>query len=172
MHKFTEGEIEISFSNDSTFERFDFSKEQGMTQARGLCLVDLLIHESQQTFLVEIKDPSCAGSVNNKGNENFEQKITTDMLPPELAEKARDSYTFLHLMDKINKPLTFVFLLGAEALGLKPASLLTLKEKIIEKIRQECNTSWQIDYVRDCAVFSLETWNENFPRYLIKRIRK
>jgi hypothetical protein len=163
---FTESELNFHFSDNAKWEKFDYSNEAGVIKPSGMKFVDLLIEEPDRLLLVEIKNPNQGKGYPARDEFiNKLEKFTDNNLVSDLVEKIRDSYTFLHLMKRAGKPLIYVFLLPDDILS--KIHLLTIKEKLFKKIKNEAKEPWKLDYVKDCAVLDVKKWNELFSSYRI-----
>jgi hypothetical protein len=87
----------------------------------------------------------------------------------DLVPKARDSYTFLHLMGRDTQPCVYVVVLGLDRLAVDPALLSNFKDRLLQRIRHEAQDPWQRHYVIDCAVVIPATWSTHFPAYALSR---
>jgi hypothetical protein len=102
---------------------------------------------------------------------NFVKKVQNDtLIAQELTPKARDSYSYLHLMKRDGKPKIYAFLLGADKLTLDPALLLGFKDRLLSRLRQEADQPWERHYVSDCLVLTEKTWALAFPQYPMTRV--
>jgi hypothetical protein len=169
-----EGELEFDFIDLPT-ERLDGKKPE----PQGLQLTDFLIEEPNRLVMVEVKDPSCKAKGNDekaaagikKQRQQFIVKINNgDLINHELVPKARDSYTYIHLMARDVKPILYVFVLGAQELSLDEASLIRFKEDLLCRLRRETDHPWARRYVDDCLVLTEKTWPLAFPQYSLTRI--
>lgn len=169
-----EGELEFDFL-DALSERLDGKKPE----PQGLQLVDFLVEEPDRLIMVEIKDPSCKPKGNDERamagiktqRQQFVIKINDGkLINHELAPKARDSYTYIHLMARDTKPILYVFVLGADELFLDDAGLIQLKADLLARLRQEAGQPWARCYVHDCLVLTEKTWPLAFPQYALSRI--
>ena len=162
-----EGEIAVDFSSATHHFRLD---EQGVARPEGMKLVDFVVEDEHRIMLVEIKDPSDAGTT-DKDRLAFARKLQTNLLVnADLTPKARDSYCYLHLMEQDKKPCLLVFLLGLEALNAEPALLMGLRERLLQRLRHESDQPWVRHYVSDCVVVGLDGWNKAFPMYPAVRV--
>ena len=158
----TEGEITIDVSMAMHHFRLD---EQGVARPEGMKLVDFVVEDEHRILLVEIKDPSDVGTT-DKDRQQFIRKLQTQQLVnSDLTPKARDSYCYLHLMSKDKKPCLMVFLLELESLKLEPALMLSLRDRLLQRIRHESDVPWTRAYVSDCIVVGIEGWNKAFPNF-------
>jgi hypothetical protein len=118
-----EGEFEFDFRT-AKVERLD---DPTKPCPEGMKLVDFVIEEAERLIMLEIKDPSCkarggdakAEAAMEKARAGFLNKIQNDaLIADELTPKARDSYTYLHLMKRDGKPVLYAFLLGRRRISL------------------------------------------------------
>lgn len=174
--KHREGELEFDFSEANGVEKLD---NPATPLPSGMALVDFGIEEERRLVMVEIKDPSCSAKGGDPAAEaalakertKFVKKIQDDsLIAQELTPKARDSYSYLHLMKRDGKPIIYAFLLGADKLTLDPALLLAFKDRLLSRLRQEANKPWERQYVTDCVVLTEKTWALAFPHYPMVRV--
>ncbi len=174
--KHREGELEFDFSAANGVEKLD---SPAKPLPFGMALVDFIIEEDHRLVMVEIKDPSCNAKGENptaeaaleKERANFIKKVQNDsLIAQELTPKARDSYSYLHLMKRDDKPIVYAFLLGTDKLTLDPALLLAFKDRLLSRLRQETDQPWERHYVADCVVLTERTWAFAFPQYPLARV--
>jgi len=173
--KMREGELEFDFSAAKSSEKLDAVK----TRPEGMMLVDFIVEEEKRLLMIEVKDPSCKSKGGNsdaevalaKERNEFVKKVQNDtLIAKELTPKARDSYTYLHLMKRDSKPVLYAFLLGADKLTLDHALLLGFKDRLLASLRQEADQPWARYYVADCVVLTEHTWKDAFPQYPLARV--
>lgn len=174
--KMREAELEFDFSTAKAVEKLD---DQNGPQPHGMQLVDFVVEDNHRLVMLEIKDPSCkpqgGGSralvAIKQSRDEFVKKLKNDsLIAQELTPKARDSYTWLHLMKRDSKPILYVFLLGVSELTLEPALLLSFKDRLLAKLRKEAAQPWARHYVADCLVLTEATWSKAFPQYPLVRM--
>ena len=162
--RFKEGELLLEFPSGAIVEQLDL---QSVPIPKGMALVDFVVEQSAHTLLIEIKDPSHSRAPEEE-RRRFSQKMQKDtLIHEELVPKARDSYTFLHLMERDTRRFLFVVLLGLEVLD--EALLVGFKERLLARIRREVSEPWRRHYVSDCVVVTLDTWPDYFPDYPVSR---
>jgi hypothetical protein len=141
--------------------------------------VDFVVEEDHRLLMIEVKDPSCKPKGVNvaaetalvKSRAEFVKKVQNDtLIAQELTPKARDSYSYLHLMKRDDKPILYAFLLGAEKLTLDAALLMGFKDRLLARLRQETDQPWMRQYVTDCVVLTEQTWSLAFPQYPLSRV--
>jgi hypothetical protein len=134
-----------------------------------MALVDFVVEETSRMLLIEIKDPS-QRPVPEKERQRFTRAMQHQtLIYEELVPKARDSYTFLHLMARDTQPVVYVVLLGLDQLPVDPVLLSSFKDRLLQRIRHEAQEPWQRQYVTDCVVVTPGTWSTYFPAYALSR---
>jgi len=168
IKEFSENEIVSSFPEDLSKDKLD---EQGKRIPVGMSLADLVINTDDYTYLIEIKDFSCSTASESRKKADLKLLQGDELISNKLTPKARDSYTFLHLMERVDRQIIYVVLLGLD--GVEPLNNKTFlniyKQKLIKNIRQEADEPWEKEHISDCIVCNLETWNDIFPHWPTQR---
>ena len=161
-------ELLFEFPDEVVWEELD---KQGVKLPEHMKFVDLVIERNADVLLVEIKDPSHSKSPDKERNSYLKRLSDNTVLTQELTPKARDSYSFLHLMEKDGKPFKYIVLIGLDAFdsSQQKAVLAGFKDRLMANIRCEAYEAWKRKHIADCAVLSVETWNENFPSWPVTR---
>lgn len=164
-------DLEFSFPQELLFDELD---KQGVKLPVKMKFVDLVIEREKDVLLIEIKDPSHANCTEKERVSYFKRLQDNSVLTQELTPKARDSYIYLHLMQRDEKPFKFIVLIGLDAFDdLKQKALLgTFKNRLLTDIRCESFEPWKRQHIADCAVFSVQGWNKQFPQWQITRLSK
>ncbi|ESX84907.1 hypothetical protein NKH92_24550 [Mesorhizobium sp. M0871] len=162
-------ELEFSFPDDLPWHELD---QQGIRLPQQMKFVDLVIERDQDVLLVEIKDPSISRCPDDERQRYFKRLADNTVLKEELTPKARDSYTFLHLMERDGKPIKFVVLIGLDAFDheKQKALLAGFKDRLFADIKCETDTPWRRQHIADCVVLSVDIWNKTFADWPVKRI--
>ncbi|MDR0881104.1 MAG: hypothetical protein LBP55_00965 [Candidatus Adiutrix sp.] len=162
-------ELLFEFPDELKWEKFD---KQGLKMPVGMKLVDLVIERDTDVLLIEIKDPSHSKSPHEEQNKYFKRLLDDSVLTEDLTPKARDSYLFLHLMERDVKPFKYIVLIGLSAFDQKrkKALLSDFKNRLMANIRCESHEPWKRRHIADCVVLSVETWNKTFPDWPVKRL--
>ena len=161
-----EGELQFEFLGATSVERLDV---QGQPRPQGMALVDFVVEESSRTLLVEIKDPSQQPVPERERQRFISTMQHQTLIYEDLVPKARDSYTFLHLMERDTQPCVYVVVLGLDRRAVDPALLSSFKDRLLQRIRREVQDPWQRHYVIDCVVVIPATWSTHFPAYALSR---
>jgi len=162
-----EGELEFDFGNAHRLEHLD---RKGRALPDGMSLVDFVIEEREHIIFLEIKDPSNARAPESQRQSFIRYLQNGELVNNRLVPKARDSYTFLHLMERENKPIIYVFLFGSESLSVTKASLSILTDRLFARILKETDEPWKRRYIKDCIVVNIEDWQTYFPQYPVRRV--
>ena len=160
MEMFREGELEFDFSEAVEARRLD---EQGVPTPEGMSFVDFIIDVGKEVLLIEVKDPSHSTTPEQEREKFYHQLKGNELINKHLVPKCRDSYTFLHLMEKDTKVLLFIVIIAIDRRSFDEALLEPVKEKLLKRIRKEAKEPWVRQYVRDCLVLDLDGWNSKFP---------
>ena len=164
---FQEKQLQFHFPDELFVDVLD---KQGVQLPVGMALVDFVIMEEHQTFLVEIKDPSNSRAQAKERAKYIKRLQNDSLITEELTPKARDSYTFLHLMEKDSKPFVYVVLVGLDAYRNEEALLLGFKDRLLKRIFCETELPWKRKYIQDCIVVSIEQWNKRFQNWSVSRL--
>lgn len=161
-------ELLFEFPNEVKWDELD---KQGVKLPVRMKFVDLVIERDADVLLVEIKDPSHSKSPDKERNNYFKRLSDNSVLTQELTPKARDSYSFLHLMERDGKPFKYIVLIGLDAFdsSQQKAVLSCFKDRLMADIRNEAYEPWKRKHIADCVVLSVETWNQKFPKWPVIR---
>lgn len=165
-----EKSAELLFDFPDELNRSELDK-QGVKLPVRMKFVDLVIERDQDILLVEIKDPSHSRSQDKERNAYLKRLTDNSILTQELTPKARDSYLYLHLMERDSKPFKYVVLLGLEAFDpdRQKALMFGFKDRLLADIREESFEAWKRKHIADCVVLSVESWNQAFPDWPLRR---
>jgi len=168
-YSYEEKDLGFNFPTDLKWEELD---KQGVKLPTGMSLVDLVIERENDTLLIEIKDPSHPSTPQHERSYFLRQNKEDDYICKRLVPKFRDSYTFLHLMERDGKPFKYIVLLGLEAFTPKQQKGLlgTYKDRLLSRVKQETDRPWKRDHIKDCVVLTVEKWNSVFREWPVTRI--
>lgn len=162
-------ELAFSFPDELQWSELD---KQGVKLPVRMKFVDLVIERDNDILLIEIKDPSHSRSPDKERNSYLKRLSDNSVLSQELTPKARDSYLYLHLMERDHKPFKYVVLLGLDAFdsNIQKALMTGFKDRLLTDIREESFEAWRRKHIADCVVLSVESWNQHFPKWPLSRI--
>lgn len=164
-----DADLNFSFPDDLIWEELD---RQGVKLPEKMSLVDFVIERETDILLVEVKDPSNIYASEENRQKYLKKFQNNTLIVEELTPKGRNSYTFLHLMERDTKPFKYVILLGLEAYedSIQQALLGTFKDRLLGNIRNEAWEPWKRLHIQDCLVLSVPAWNQHFPNWPITRL--
>lgn len=162
-------ELLFEFPDEVKWDELD---KQGVKLPVRMKFVDLVIERKTDVLLVEIKDPSHSKSPDKERNSYLKRLSDNSVLTQELTPKARDSYSFLHLMERDSKPFKYIVLIGLDAFdsSQQKAVLAGFKDRLMADIRCEAYVAWKRRHIADCVVLSVNTWNQAFPDWPVTRL--
>ena len=162
-------DLEFTFPDGLSWNELDC---QGVKRPVQMKFVDLVIERETDVLLVEVKDPSNQRTPPEERENYFKRLSDNSVLTQELTPKARSSYTFLHIMERDDKPFKYIVLLGLDAYDSeKQKALLTgFKDRLLANIRCETDTPWKRQHIADCVVLSVKTWNKTFTDWPVARL--
>lgn len=161
-------ELLFNFPDELSWSELD---KQGVKLPVRMKFVDLVIERDRDILLVEIKDPSHSQSKDKNRQTYLKRLSDNSLLTQELTPKARDSYLYLHLMERDHKPFKYVVLLGLDAFDpdRQKAIMFGFKDRLLADIREESFEAWKRKHIADCVVLSVESWNKSFPDWPLLR---
>ncbi len=161
-------ELLFSFPDELMWNELD---QQGVKLPVRMKFVDIVIEREHDILLVEVKDPSHSKCPDKERNSYLKRLSDNSVLTDELTPKARDSYLYLHLMERDSKPFKYVVLLGLDAFdpNVQKVVMTGFKDRLLADIRQESFEAWKRKHITDCVVLSVESWNEVFPDWTVRR---
>ena len=165
-YTFCEGDLEFDFSGCQHAERFD---KPGVPRPHGMSLVDFVVEESERTLLIEVKapsDPNAPATVRQSWTKKLRKK---PLINESLVPKCRDSYAYLHLMERDSRPMLFIACLGLSKVKHDPALLVAFKQNLLAKLKKEADQPWKRHYVDDCIVVTDTNWSQHL-RYRLSRL--
>ncbi len=162
-----EGELEFDFGAEE-IEKLD---QVGREMPIGMSFVDIVVFRQNETILIEVKDPSQTGTPPNEQGVFLKSLSKKTLINEKLVPKARDSYTFLHLMKRIKGNIVFVVLFGFDKCGftLDPALMLTFRDRLKARLLKEAYEPWKIEYVNQVIVLTTGNWSKYFKDYHLRR---
>ncbi len=163
-----EGSFLFDFSAAVSWERLD---EMGRSIPQGMAMADFFVEERSRLLLIEVKDPFSEAGQKSSKRQEVENLFRIDrLIHQSLVPKARDSYTYLHLMGKDTKPVLYIVLIGFDRIGFEPAFGVVMKDRLLSRLRREAHRPWIRDYIADCLVLDPGNWSWTFPQYPLVRL--
>lgn len=141
----TEGNVEIDFGGAMKA----WKPEEVNLELQGMSKVDFVAEYQDYYWLVEVKDFQTP-----KKLPKYEARIREDWVP-----KARDTYTYIHLMAEDTKPIHYIVI--AEGVDKKLFPKLT--EYLESRIVKEADRPWVRRYVQLCLVMDIAEAQKQEP---------
>lgn len=156
-----EGELEFDFTDALNGFKFDETDKQNKYY-HGLshCMkaVDFIIELENDYLLVEVKDFHDPEQYNDSESFNNLKNI--------LKIKFRDSLLYRTAEDLLDKPIRYLCLMTLED-ALNSRLMKELKKIVPEGI---ASTRWKKPLATSCIVANINRWNNNFPKWRVRRM--
>ncbi|WP_373532865.1 hypothetical protein [Vampirovibrio sp.] len=132
--------------------------------------VDIVAEFESAYVYVEMKDyeaPLIYDLVNGVTEDEIHARQDSfKWLKNYLKYKYRDSYLYRYAEQKVEKPVHYVCLITFDN---------ALNSRMQKALKQElpvgrASRRWVKDIVSSCQVVNIEKWNENFPKWPVKRL--
>jgi hypothetical protein len=166
--KLRERDIEIDFTNAIDTLVFDQMKV-GQPNYHGIGemhRVDFIVEFDDAILFVEIKDPGNP-KAQEEGLQKFHRELNNGTLSSTFASKFIDSFFYRWAEDKLAKEVHYLSLVTLEA-----EVLPNFSDEIARKLSPfgKSSARWKRHPVQNCQVFNIKTWNENFPKWPVRRL--
>lgn len=164
-----ERDLEFNFTDAIDALIFDEMQDENASNYHGIGLmprVDFVVELENAILFVEVKDPShpLAQELNI---QKFHQKLIEGKLAKSFADKYVSTFIYRWAEEKVDKPIHYI-------------SLVTLDEELLGNLTDEIKAllppmnhatpRWKKQFVSNCQVFNIDSWNENFPKWPVTRI--
>jgi len=155
-----EGDLEFEVSESWSVAKLD-RQTPGVpsgSMPHGMQLVDLLLESNDSRWLIEAKD--------------YRGKPERDVVNQEFAPKARDSYCWLHLMARDDRPIHYVVVVGVDRWGMTAAGpcLSELRDRLETRILKEDEAPWKRRYVEKVHVVEPARLADILPGVKVRRV--
>lgn len=164
-----ERDLEFNFSNAVDAIVFDEMKNKSAANYHGVAemhRVDFVVELEENIVFVEVKDPG-SPKAREEGLQKFYDELKDGTLAETFVSKYTESFLYRWAEDKLDKPVHYLSLvtLDEELLG-------NLTDGIVCKMppMNKSVPRWKKRFVNNCQVFNIDSWNENFPKWPVKRV--
>ncbi len=147
----TERELVFAFPDAWHPETFD---QEGATWPKHIMPVDFIVERPNDILLIEVKDPSISNAPDAERAKFAKKMQSHELTHEELVPKARTTWSYLHLMARTGKPLRYLVAIGTERLSIQPVLLQSLTDRLRQRLAQESDAPWKLEYVASCMVVS------------------
>lgn len=166
MTPIEEEDLVFTFPSEWRAEKLD---RKGVTQPSGLMLVDFVLDLGDRLVLLEIKDPSNPRATEASRNGFVDAMRSKGLVNDTLTPKARDSYCFLHLMARDDRPLHLIVAVGTERLSMQTLLLTQLADRLRQRLRKEADAPWSRQYIEQCDVIDINELSRLLPGVTLHR---
>lgn len=158
-----EGDIQINLPDGLVFRRFDDEFSHGLSHC--MKAVDYIIDMEDKIIFLEFKDPDNPNA-KDQNREEFFEKLTSGKIDSDLKTKFRDSFLYEWGYGRVDKPVYYWILIGAERLD--SIQLLRRTDALKKQlpVNGPAGKPWKNAFVAGCTVMNLLAWNKqlaNFP---------
>lgn len=167
MTTLTEQELSFTFPPTWNAELFDVP---GKTTIDHLKPVDFLIELPARTLFIEVKDPSASMATAVERKRFLKRMQTDELTHKHLVPKARTSWAFLALMRRVQKPITYIVVIGAESLRVEPLLWSNLTAKLKQRLTQEIDVPWPLQYIDQCIVLPASELSRHLSGVTVRRL--
>ncbi len=166
MKVFREGDLEIEFPEHTIPRRFDDQKTHKLTDC--MKAVDCIFEWNGDTYFLEIKDPDDP-KTQEKGREQFLQKLQSGVLNNDLKYKYRDSFLYEYASGRAKGKIHYIVLLCMKNLD---SYLLTHRSDELRKALplDGPGGQWQKAFVTSCTVLNLDAWKRVLDQFPVRRL--
>ncbi|GEM49172.1 hypothetical protein [Deinococcus cellulosilyticus] len=167
-----EGDLVFDFGS-ITAHLFDDSKEEVKTHGVSeMCKVDIIAEFPDYLLFIEVKDLDDRAILEAKREEIERSRLAKYIEGNDLANKYKESYLYLHLMDQYTTlKKRYVVLIAKEEIA--DAQLAQARKRVINQtfMPGPFGRGWAVStYLENAAVFDLKTWREFYPEITITRV--
>jgi hypothetical protein len=166
MTVLTELGLQIKLPKGVAGRKFD-DESHGLTHC--MKAVDFIVETHDQLLFIELKDPE-RPDVPAANMDSFLIEFLSGQLDSVLKTKFRDSWLYEHAAGRVNKPITYLVLIGASSLT--SAELLRRTEALKRQlpVLGPKGQPWAKPFVAACAVMNLAAWNKTLALFPASRV--
>lgn len=168
--KLRERDLEIDFTDAIDAVVFDQMKP-GQPSYHGIGQmhrVDFVVELEKAILFVEVKDPGNP-KAQPEGLAKFNCELQDGTLSDTFAAKFIDTFLYRWAEECLDKPVHYVSLVTLEDSELLP----NFSDEIARKLPPmgRAVPRWRRQLVENCQVFNIELWNQNFPKWPVRRLQ-
>ena len=162
----SEGNLEMDIPDVLSGGRFD-GADHGLSHC--MRAVDFVLELADRYLFIELKDPRHPRAT-SRARRTFIARLRSGELDEELKHKYRDSFLYERAAGRADKPIDYLVLIALDTLD--DAQLAQRKTSLEQQLPAwgPQGRRWARPLVGLCAVFNLESWNRNLPRYPVRRV--
>jgi len=158
-----EDELEFTFPDGLQVIKLD---QPGIPKPEGMRFVDFVVLGENATILIEVKDPSASNATDDQ-RESFRHRVIDGAdINQVLVPKARDSYTYLHLMNQVSGYVIYCLVV---AYKFERDDLRIVEQKLRRRLQQECDKPWARPYIQSIAIVEPAKLSTVLPSFTCTR---
>ena len=162
-----ERNLQITFGDAVEVRKFDDDDTHRLPHC--MKAVDYIVELPERSLFIEIKDPQDPGAPPEAAAE-YLGRLQTGEIDEDLKYKFRDSFLYERASGKADKPIDYLVLIGLDTLtGLHLQRRTRALERQLPLLGPD-SAVWPNPMVNGCGVFTVETWNRNFPQWPASRL--
>ena len=161
----TEGDLSFTFNGALSAVKFDDSPAHGLTHC--MKAVDFVVEFQDYYVFVEVKDPDNPNA-QSQTVQAFSDKLQSGELCNDLVAKYRDSFLYRWAEEKVDKPVSYFILLSMSFLS--STALMQQGHNLRAKLPLKQSQRWAKPIATACAIFNIESWNQQFTQWPVRRI--
>jgi hypothetical protein len=164
-----ERDLEFNFSNAIDTIVFDEMKNKTVDNYHGVAemhRVDFVVELEEHIVFVEVKDPGNP-KARHEGLKKFYDRLNDGTLAATFVSKYVESFIYRWAEGRLDKPVHYLSLVTMDE-----ELLCNLTDGIVARMPPMNKTvpRWKKKFVHNCQVFNIDSWNENFPKWHVKRV--
>ena len=167
MSTLNEKDLSFTFPEEWQAEHFD---QPGRPTLKHFQPVDFVVETAERMFFIEVKDPSATQAPDIQRQRFLQQMQSKELTHEQLVPKARTSWAVLSLLQRIQKPITYIVVIGAEQLQVDPALWLHLTDKLKQRLNKEIDIPWPRPYIQACIVLPASDLPQHLPGVSVRRL--
>lgn len=134
--------------------------------------VDFIVEDASKVYYIEVKDLDNPLIPVKERSKYQADLMSGAMVSSILAPKARDSFLYNYLLDRlpVDKPVIYIVLIALSALTAAELDLLTNYLKVRLPLSGPASNPWIRPYFSACLVMNVAVWNRAIPNFPVRRL--
>jgi hypothetical protein len=164
----TEDQLEFDFRAAISSIKFD-DRTHGLSHCMNA--VDFIVETDPMLYMIEVKDLDNPNVPPKNAQDYYKELLSGKLISNQLVPKARDSYLYNYLLDRLPvKPRIYIALIAFSALQPAELSLLSGMLQNTLPLRGPFQQPWSRPYFDACIVMDLPTWNNKMNQFPVRRM--
>ncbi len=165
-----EDHLEFDFRTAIHSRRFDDDETHGLSHC--MKRVDFIVETEASVFFIEVKDLDHPHARPENIQEFLRELRSESMIANKLVPKARDSFLFNHLLNRLPAGKTRIYIVVIASSQLLTPELLTITDSLKRYLPLvgPFQKSWLQPYFDSCFVTNLSEWNRALRQFPLQRL--